>query len=225
MTIALSSISSPVRLLSLIGLSASIALAGCANMSETQKGTATGAGIGALGGAVIGKATGGSAATGAVIGGAVGAIAGNVWSKRMEEKRQAMEKATEGTGVDVSRTDDNRLKVNVPSDISFATGSAALRPDLTAVLAKFAEGLDGSMQVQVVGHTDSTGSAEHNQTLSVNRADSVRDFLVGKGVSSARVHIEGRGENQPIADNASADGRAKNRRVEIFLREPEKQGS
>lgn len=209
----------------LLATSAAFLLGGCANMTETQKGTAVGAGVGAVSGAVIAKSTGGKAGTGAVIGGAVGAVAGNIWSKRMEEKRKAMEEATKGTGVDVTRTSDNQLKVNVPSDISFASGSAALKPELTSVLSQFAHGLDNTVVVQVVGHTDSQGGESYNQTLSLNRAESVRSYLVKQGVPSSRVLIDGRGETQPIADNATEAGRAKNRRVEIFLREPEKAAS
>jgi outer membrane protein OmpA-like peptidoglycan-associated protein len=204
---------------------AALCLGGCADMSATQKGTAAGAGIGAVGGAVIGKLAGGHTGAGAAIGGAVGAVAGNIWSKRMEEKRVAMEQATKGTGVDVSRTADNQLKVNVPSDISFTSGSAALKPELTSVLSPFAHGLDNTVTVQVVGHTDSQGGESYNQTLSLHRAESVRNYLVGQGVPSSRVLTDGRGETQPIADNTTEAGRAKNRRVEIFLREPEKAGS
>jgi outer membrane protein OmpA-like peptidoglycan-associated protein len=192
-------------------------VSGCANMSERQQGTAQGAGIGAIAGAVISSATGGKAGTGAVIGGALGAVAGNVWSKRMEDKRKAMEAATQGTGVEVIRTADNRLQVNVPSDISFAVGRADLRSDLLPVLDKFAAGLDTSMTVHVIGHTDNTGSDAINDPLSVNRANSVKSYLVSRGVPSTRVTIEGRGERQPIADNATEQGRARNRRVEIFL--------
>ena len=108
--------------------------AGCSNMGEREKGTAAGAGIGAAAGAIIGSSTGGKAGTGAVVGGALGAIAGNLWSKKMEDKRRAMEKATQGTGVTVDRTADNQLKVNVPSDISFDTGRADIKPDLRPVL-------------------------------------------------------------------------------------------
>jgi outer membrane protein OmpA-like peptidoglycan-associated protein len=206
-----------LRSTSLLVLSSLALVSGCANMSERQKGTAQGAGIGAIAGAVIGSATGGKAGTGAVIGGALGAVAGNVWSKRMEDKRKAMEAATQGTGVEVTRTADNRLQVNVPSDISFAVGRADLRPDLLPVLDKFAAGLDTSMTVHVIGHTDNTGSDAINDPLSVNRANSVKSYLVSRGVPSTRVTIEGRGERQPIADNATEQGRARNRRVEIFL--------
>jgi outer membrane protein OmpA-like peptidoglycan-associated protein len=206
-----------LRSTSVLVLTSLALVSGCANMSERQQGTAQGAGIGAIAGAVISSATGGKAGTGAVIGGALGAVAGNVWSKRMEDKRKAMEAATQGTGVEVIRTADNRLQVNVPSDISFAVGRADLRSDLLPVLDKFAAGLDTSMTVHVIGHTDNTGSDAINDPLSVNRANSVKSYLVSRGVPSTRVTIEGRGERQPIADNATEQGRARNRRVEIFL--------
>jgi len=216
---------SPSRPLVLALTSAALLLGGCADMSARQKGTATGAAAGAAVGAVLGKVTGGKAGSGAVIGGAVGAVAGNLWSKKMEDKQRAMEQATQGTGVGVSRTEDNRLKVNVPSDVSFDTGRSNIRPELAPILSKFAQGLDATMHVQVIGHTDSQGSDAVNNPLSLDRAQSVRDYLVSQGVSATRVAVEGKGEHQPIADNSTADGRAKNRRVEIFLREPEKAGS
>lgn len=214
------------RLLRGTGLTLAVALAfsGCAEMGPREKGTATGAAIGAIGGAVISSATGGKAGTGALIGGAVGAVAGNIWSKRMEDKRKQMEAATQGTGVEVTRTADNRLQVNVPSDISFDVGRSALRPALHPVLDKFASGLDGSMKVMIVGHTDSTGSDAINDPLSVDRAASVRDYLVMRGVSPTRISIEGKGSHQPIADNSTAEGRARNRRVEIFLSEAQPKG-
>jgi outer membrane protein OmpA-like peptidoglycan-associated protein len=198
--------------------------AGCANMGEREKGTAAGAGIGAVGGAVLSSATGGKAGTGAVVGGALGAVVGNIWSKRQEERRVALERATQGTGVDVSRTADDRLKVNIPSDVSFDVGSASIRPAMRSVLDPFAASLRGdanaNAQVDIVGHTDSTGSEAVNNTLSLERAHSVRDYLQGQGVPAQRVTTTGRGEREPVADNASEAGRARNRRVEIFLREP-----
>jgi outer membrane protein OmpA-like peptidoglycan-associated protein len=215
----------PSRPLVLVLASAALLLGGCANMSERQKGTATGAAAGAAVGAVLGKITGGKAGSGAVIGGAVGAVAGNIWSKKMEDKQRAMEQATQGTGVGVTRTDDNQLKVNVPSDVSFDSGRSNIRPELAPILSKFAQGLDATMRVQIVGHTDSQGTDAVNNPLSLDRAASVRDYLVSQGVSATRIAVDGKGEHQPVADNTSADGRAKNRRVEIFLREPEKAGS
>jgi outer membrane protein OmpA-like peptidoglycan-associated protein len=196
-------------------------LAACENMSERQQGTAKGAAVGAVGGAIIGSATGGKAGTGAVVGGVVGAVAGNLWSKRMEDKKRAMEQATRGTGVDVLRTSDNQLKLNIPADYSFDVGRATVKPDMAGLLDKFAHGLDAGMRVQVVGHTDNTGSQSLNNALSLERAESVREHLVRQGLPSTRIDIAGRGENQPVADNTTADGRSRNRRVEIFLREPE----
>jgi outer membrane protein OmpA-like peptidoglycan-associated protein len=195
---------------------------GCANMGEREKGTAAGAGIGAVAGAVISKATGGKAGTGAAVGGVVGAVAGNIWSKRQEDRRVAMEKATQGSGVEITRTPDNQLKVNIPSDVSFDSGSAAVRPALRGVLDPLTTNLKGdtASQVEVVGHTDSVGSEASNNALSLDRAHSVRDYLVAHGVPASRVTTVGRGERAPVADNNTADGRARNRRVEIFLREP-----
>jgi outer membrane protein OmpA-like peptidoglycan-associated protein len=201
-----------------------VMLAACENMSERQKGTAQGAAIGAVAGAVLSSATGGKAGTGAVVGGAVGAVAGNLWSKRMEDKRAAMEKATAGTGIGVTRTADNQLKVNVPSDFSFDVGRADVKPQMRPVLDQFAQGLDPTMQVRVIGHTDSTGSDAINNPLSIDRAESVRGYLAGRGVAGARIEVAGQGSRSPVADNGSDAGRAQNRRVEIYLREPAPKG-
>ncbi|CAN5901644.1 OmpA family protein [soil metagenome] len=203
-------------------LVAAVALSGCANMNERDRGTATGAGVGAVAGAVIGSATGGRAGTGAVVGGVLGAVAGNLWSKRMEDRRVAMEQATRGSNVEVTRTDDNQLKLNIPNDISFDTNSFVVKPQMRSVLDPFAASLkdDPTARVSIIGHTDSTGSAAINNPLSVERAQSVRDYLVGHGVSATRIETAGRGDREPVADNSSDSGRARNRRVEIFLREP-----
>ena len=212
---------STLRRTALAVAAAAALLAGCADMSERQRGTAQGAGIGAVAGAVISSVTGGKAGTGAVIGGALGAVGGNLWSKRMEDRRNAMEQATRGTNVEVSRTADNQLKLHIPNDISFDTGSASLKPQLRNVLDPFANSLrdDPAARISIVGHTDSTGSDAVNNPLSIERAQSVRDYLTGHGVSGARIETTGRGPREPVADNSSDSGRAKNRRVEIFLRE------
>lgn len=195
---------------------AALALGGCANMSETQKGTATGAGIGALAGVLIGDSTKGTA-----IGAGLGALGGYVWSKHMQDKKAAMEKATAGTGVAVTQTADNQLKLNIPSDISFDKNSATLKPELRDVLTAFAKGLTANpgMLVRVVGHTDSTGSDAINNPLSLDRAESARDYLTARGVDARRVLVAGRGSREAVADNSSDAGRARNRRVEIFLAE------
>jgi outer membrane protein OmpA-like peptidoglycan-associated protein len=205
---------------------AALALAGCADMSPRQQGTAQGAAIGAVAGALIGSATGGRAGSGALVGAAAGAAAGNLWSKRMEDKQRAMEQATHGSGVQVTRTADDQLKLQVPSDISFAVGSAALEPRLRPVLDAFAAGLDrdrGTL-VRVVGHTDNTGSDAINEPLSLRRAESVRSYLEDRGIKADRIEVSGRGSREPVVANDSAEDRARNRRVEIFLREPKSSG-
>ena len=203
---------------------ASTALAGCANMSETQQRTAVGTGVGAVVGAALGSAVGGSGGatrTGAVLGAAAGGIGTYVWSKRMEDQKKAMEQATAGTGVGVSQTADNQLKLNIPSDISFDTGRADIKSNFQPILDRFAQTLNANAgtTVRIVGHTDSTGSDAVNDPLSVNRAANTRQYLAARGVDPARISIDGRGSREPIADNATAAGKARNRRVEIFVAE------
>ncbi|WP_284155255.1 OmpA family protein [Sulfuricystis thermophila] len=192
-------------------------------MSETQKTTATGAAIGAVAGGLIGG--GKNTVKGAAIGAAVGAAGGYLWSKHMEDQKKAMEQATQGTGVTVTQTPDNQLKLEIPSDISFDPGRYDIKPNLRPILDRFATTLNQNpaTTVTIVGHTDSTGSDAINNPLSVNRAAAVRDYLVARGVASNRFAIDGRGSREPIADNSTPQGRAKNRRVEIFVAEHARQ--
>ena len=203
---------------------AALFLSGCANMSETQQGTAKGAGIGAVAGAVLGAATGGSrgATRGAVLGGAVGAGGGYLWSKKMQDQKVAMERATVGTGVAVSQTSDNRLKLDIPSDISFATGRSDINSSFAPILNQFASSLNQNpvTTVTIVGHTDAVGTDATNNPLSMDRANSTRNYLAARGVANNRIATDGRGEREPIADNNTNDGRSKNRRVEIYVAEP-----
>lgn len=206
----------------LLGVSAVIVLAtGCASMDDTQRRTATGAGIGALAGAVIGSATGGSAGTGAVVGAGVGALGTYIWSQNMERQKRDMERATQGTGIGVTQTADNQLMLNIPSDISFAVGRSDIQSNFAPVLDQFAEGLrnNPNSDVRIVGHTDSSGNDAINNPLSIDRASSTRNYLTTRGVDGRRIAIDGMGERHPIATNDSADGRARNRRVEIFVGE------
>ena len=218
-----------MKKLSIAVLAATIGVTGCADMSPTQRGTATGAGIGAGLGAVLGGATGGGgghrSTTGALLGGAAGAVIGNVWSSRMENQRRTMEQATRGTGVQVTQTQDNRLKLEIPSDISFDTGRSDIKGNFRPILDRFASGLveNPAAQVTIIGHTDSTGGAALNNQLSIDRAASTRNYLASRGVPQQRVHIEGRGEREPLASNDSEAGRARNRRVEIYVAEPQTQ--
>jgi outer membrane protein OmpA-like peptidoglycan-associated protein len=200
-------------------------LSGCASMGEEHP-VGTGAAIGAVAGGIIGAATAGghrkkSAATGAAIGAALGAGSGYLWSRHMQEQKMVMEQATQGTGVSVTQTEDNRLKLEIPSDISFDTGRYDIKPALRPILDRFAATLNQNpvTHVTIIGHTDSTGSDAINNPLSINRAAATRDYLSARGVSTARVAIDGRGSREPIADNGTATGRAMNRRVEIFVAE------
>lgn len=204
-------------------------LAGCANMNQTQQDTARGAGVGAAAGAVLGALTGGSkgATRGAVLGGAVGAGGGYLWSQKMQEQKAAMEKATVGTGVAVTQTQDNRLKLDIPSDVSFATNRSDISPSFAPILNQFATSLNQNpvTTVTIIGHTDSTGSDAINNPLSMDRANSARDYLVSRGVARTRIATEGRGSREPIADNSNPSTRAKNRRVEIYVAEPAPQAA
>jgi outer membrane protein OmpA-like peptidoglycan-associated protein len=209
-------------------LALTLIVAGCANMSPGQKGTATGAGIGAGLGAIIGGTTGGGggnrAAGGAVLGGAAGALIGNIWSNRMENQKRAMEQATQGTGVQVSQTADNRLKLEIPSDISFDTNRADIKSNFRPILDRFSNTLveHPATTVTIIGHTDNTGSNAVNDPLSVDRAANARNYLTARGVAPARLTVSGRGEHEPIASNDDGAGRARNRRVEIYVAEAQR---
>ena len=193
-----------------------ILIGGCANMTDAQRSAAIGGGLGALAGAAIGDSRGG-----AVLGAGVGALGGYIWSNQMAQKKAAMEQATAGTGVAVTQTADNQLKLSIPNDISFDTGRSDIKPNLQPILNQFAQGLNNqpNTEIRIVGHTDNTGSDAINNPLSVNRAASARDYLVKRGVDGRRIMIDGRGSREPIGDNITDAGRDKNRRIEIYLAE------
>ena len=208
-----------------------IGLQGCASYNN---GNAPGAGVstgigalaGAAAGAIIGSTTGSDhVGRDAAIGAAVGAVGGYVWNNQMEKQRVAMEQATAGTGIDVERTPDNQLKLDIPTDAGFAVNQATIQPRLQTVLNTFASTLNTNKTtvVHIVGHTDNTGSDAINYPLSQRRADSTKNYLVAKGVSSNRFTTVGKGSTQPITSNATEAGRAQNRRVEIFVGQPANQ--
>ncbi|MDQ3188642.1 MAG: OmpA family protein [Pseudomonadota bacterium] len=217
----------PIRKTIAVLAAASIAtfsFAGCETMDDGQRRTATGAGAGAVAGAAIGALgndsnRGRGAAAGAAIGAAAGALGGYIWNRRMENQQKQIEQQTRGTGVEVTRTADNQLRVNIPADISFDVGQAAIRPNFRPVLDNFAQSLaqNPSASVTIIGHTDSTGSSASNEPLSLQRADATRDYLVSRGVPANRFSIDGRGAREPVASNDTDAGRARNRRVEIIV--------
>ena len=139
----------------------------------------------------------------------------------MQDQKAAMERATVGTGVAVSQTQDNRLKLDIPSDVSFDVGRAAIKPNFAPILNQFATSLNQNpvSTVTIIGHTDNTGSDSINNPLSIDRAEAARDYLVSRGVARTRIATDGRGSREPVADNNSSQGRDKNRRVEIYVAE------
>jgi outer membrane protein OmpA-like peptidoglycan-associated protein len=199
-----------------LGCATAMLLTGCATATSEQKGAGVGATVGAVAGQILGRDS-----KSTVIGAGLGALGGYVWSKSMEDKKRAMEQATAGTGTVVMQTADNQLKLSIPNDISFDSGRYDIKPNLRPILDQFAQGLaqQQSTEVRIIGHTDNVGSDGLNNTLSVNRAQSARDYLVVRGVNSSRISIDGRGEREPLADNATESGRARNRRIDIFLAE------
>lgn len=187
-------------------------------------GTLIGAGGGAALGALVGHLIGGSNSTliGAAVGGVVGSAAGNAIGKKMDKKKAALEAAMKNAQIETI-TDANGLtgvKVTMDSGILFATGKADVNAASKTELAKLADVLksDNDCSIVIQGHTDSTGSDAINNPLSVKRAESVAAYLNSCGVASKQFKgVEGFGSTKPIADNATAEGKAKNRRVEVYL--------
>ncbi len=196
-------------------------LAGCTTIDpytreEKVSNTAKGAGIGAAGGAIIGAIAGGG--KGAAIGAAAGAALGGGIGYYMDRQEAELRQRLEATGVRVVRTGDS-IRLVMPGNITFATDSYNVRSDFLPVLDSVAVVLKKykDTRLRVVGHTDSTGSARYNQLLSQQRAQAVADVLIRDGVPATRITVIGRGENDPIASNATPEGRAQNRRVEILI--------
>jgi outer membrane protein OmpA-like peptidoglycan-associated protein len=201
-------------------------LAACGTMDNMSTGgrTAVGAGGGAAVGAGIGALIGDSSKA-ALIGAGIGALAGGIaaynWSGIKKDVQQS---GATSLGVDVTEMADGSLRVNIPSSVSFDTGRYQLKPALLPVLDSVARAMNQhpELRAKAIGYTDSTGSAQTNQTLSVNRASAVTNYLNQQGVGQGRLMVEGRGPNSPIGDNATAEGRAMNRRVELYLYAPQK---
>jgi outer membrane protein OmpA-like peptidoglycan-associated protein len=190
-------------------------------ISNQDKGVAIGATGGAVLGGVIGNQAGNTAA-GAVLGGVIGGVAGGVIGHRMDKQKAEIEKIENAKVEKVNNGEG--LKVTFESGILFATNSSTLTPESQGSLTRFAQSLQNNPEtnVAVSGHTDNTGSDAINQPLSERRAQSVVNFLIGKGVASKRMTSVGNGSNQPVASNATAEGRAQNRRVEIVILANEK---
>jgi outer membrane protein OmpA-like peptidoglycan-associated protein len=179
--------------------------------------TAVGIIGGALGGYLLGDLVGGRGdRTEKVLGAGIGAIAGGAVGAYMDRQEADLRRQTAGTGVDVIRQGDD-LILRMPSNVTFAFDSSAVQPQFRPTLDQVAQTLVSYNQtyIDVLGHTDSTGSDAYNQALSERRAQSVADYLSMRGVARARMGIRGYGETQPIASNETEVGRSQNRRVEI----------
>jgi outer membrane protein OmpA-like peptidoglycan-associated protein len=180
---------------------------------------AIGAAIGAGSGYLLGDLVGGRGdRTEKILGTGIGAIAGGAIGAYMDRQERELREKTAGTGIEVSRQGDE-LVLNMPSGVTFAFDRYDIQPQFRPTLDEVAETLRAypSTLIDIYGHTDSTGSDAYNQTLSENRARSVADYLAGRGVQATRIATRGYGETQPIADNATAEGQARNRRVELRI--------
>ena len=178
--------------------------------------TAIGAGVGAAGGAIIGAIAGDRKS--ALIGAGIGALAGGSVGYYMDQQEAKLRRQLQGSGVSVTRQGDTII-LNMPGNITFATDSANISSDFYGVLGSVALVINEFKQtyVDIIGHTDSTGSAAYNQQLSEHRAQSVSRYLQSQGVLSSRLLVRGMGKTAPIASNDTAEGRRQNRRVEIML--------
>lgn len=195
----------------------SAALVTSCGLSNAVKGGGIGAAAGGLLGAGIGRVAGNTgigAAIGAVVGGAAGTLIGN----KMDKQKRQLEQELENAKIE-SINDGQAIRVTFDSGILFATGSANLSESSRTALRSFARNLVDNPQtnIQIVGHTDNTGSDRVNDPLSVNRAKSVQTFLANQGVASSRMEYAGKGSHEPVADNATAAGRRENRRVEVYI--------
>ncbi|GGD26226.1 OmpA family protein [Sinisalibacter lacisalsi] len=195
-------------------LAALLLLSACENAGERQR---IGAGTGAVAGGILGGVLGGSPGT-AAVGAVGGAIVGGAIGSELDKQAGELRGAFDDDRIGVVNTGSS-LVVTMPQDILFATDSAQLTMSLRSDLGVLARHLNkySRSNIQVVGHTDNTGSANYNLNLSRQRAAAVANTLIGNGVSSARITAIGRGEDQPIASNLTAEGRALNRRVEIVI--------
>ncbi|MGB6006555.1 OmpA family protein [Castellaniella sp.] len=194
-------------------------LTACANVSPQGQNTAMGAGAGAALGAGLGVLIGDSSKA-ALIGAGIGSVVGGVVGYNWKGIKQDVEKSgASNLGVAVIEMPDGTLKVNIPSNVSFDTNKSVLKPELLPVLDSVARALNQhpELRAKAIGYTDTTGSDAINMPLSQRRAGAVTQYLAGQGVAPGRLTAEGRGSASPVGDNNTPEGRALNRRVELFL--------
>jgi outer membrane protein OmpA-like peptidoglycan-associated protein len=214
----------------LTGASVAILLGGVActttdpySSAPRRNNTGTGVIAGALGGALLGYLTNTSNSEegrkNALIGAGIGALGGAAVGQYMDRQQRELEAELSGSGVGVARQGDN-LVLRMPSDVTFASAQSSINSrfyptldDVAAVLNRYDQSV-----IDIVGHADSDGADDFNLNLSRQRASSVAQYLVTRNVLPDRLYVDGRGESAPIASNATAEGKAQNRRVEILIR-------
>ena len=192
-----------------------VASSGCASLNKKEKGAIIGSATGAAVGAAVGRANG-STAKGAIIGAAVGGTAGAVIGHQMDQ--QAKEIQQNIPGAVVERVGEG-LQVTFASGLLFDVDSDVLRDAARKNLSTLAQSLEKypNTDLMIVGHTDATGTDEHNMTLSERRASSAANYLASQGVTRTRLRSAGRGESEPVASNDTETDRQKNRRVEVAI--------
>lgn len=197
-------------------------LSGCASVDpytgqRTTSDSTIGTAVGAIGGAAVGALIGGE--RGAYIGAGVGALGGGAIGYNMDKQNAELRQALAGSGVQVRKV-GNTIQLIMASDVTFATNQSAIQgsfyPTLDSVAVVFKK--YDKNTINIVGYTDSTGNPSYNQQLSEQRAGSVGNYLISRGVPASRVYTSGQGQRNPIASNATPQGRALNRRVVITLR-------
>jgi outer membrane protein OmpA-like peptidoglycan-associated protein len=197
-------------------------LTGCAT-DDPNRSRNIGAGTGAVLGGVIGKQVSGADGApivGAIVGALAGGAVGNYMDRQRAELKRKLEAEERARQLSITEMPDGSLNVSVAADVTFDTGSATLKPQAMAALDKFATTLTdfNSTVIHVVGHTDSVGSPETNQSLSVRRAASVSNYLASRGVPAQRIREEGRGERELLVRTADNVNEPRNRRVDIVLK-------
>lgn len=181
-----------------------------------------GAATGAVAGAVIGDqvSDGKGKYYGAVVGAVAGAAVGHHMDKQQEELERQLAEETRRKELSVARTAEDTVRVDISSDASFDVNSAVIKSNARQTYVKIAGVLKTYPEsiIHVVGHTDSDGTDQHNQGLSERRASAVASLLTGEGVPGSRIRTEGRGKREPVASNSTAEGKRRNRRVDIVIK-------
>ena len=201
---------------------AALLLPGCSSMSKLAEGSLVGTGAGAALGAGIGALIGKdakAAAIGAAIGGAVGAGTGAVIGKKMDQKAKELEALNAKVETVTDANGLEGIKVTFDSGILFATNKSNLSAASQKELKEFASKMSDlpDTDISIFGHTDNTGTAAVNERISLERANAVSSFLQQNGIASSRIKTEGKSFNDPVASNETKEGRAQNRRVEIYI--------